>query len=804
MINLMKKAFLMGITATLSPVFLYAQENKPKNIVLIAVDDLNDWVGFMNGHPDTRTPNMDRLAAMGMYFEHAYCAAPVSNASRAALLTGYRSSTTGVYSNAEFMRDSPILEKAVTLPKYFSNHGYYSMSRGKIFHQPSGPRSDPQSWDIQGQSGGVPMKPEIHEGKQANGLDKQTTGGSVMLDWAGVDVDETKTNDYLNCKWAAEELLKEHEKPFFMACGIFRPHLPWYVPQKYFDRFDLDDIDLPPHDPLQNMERLSERALTMTGYDRPEHEYNVLKEKGMEKEAVRAYLASISYADDCIGQIVDALEKSPERENTIVVLWGDHGWHLGEKMRYRKFSLWERSCRVPLIIIAPGVTTPGTVCDSPVNLLDLYPTLVSLAGLPENSANEGNDITPLLIDPEKEWTDKPSITTLSQNEHSVCDGRYRYIIYKDGTEELYDHLSDALEWNNLAEDPDYSGVKERLRSFIPEVNVPSIKVKEIEKSDKKPIVWIYTDMSDKTIPGPNKEGTLNDPDDISAMAGYLLLADRFDTRGIVVASTHRSAHRNSADQADWAQKYFGEAYKEDLINLRQKYPDFPSSVTFTESSIKDSAEKYDTQRDYSKVIHRYASVTALLDLIEKEEEIINVLCWGSLTEPAILVNMCINSGREALLKKVRFIGHWTDSSLHQGSHEHPEDVANCREDAAACSFMKTVARQGMITYFECGAIGQHGIVSGSPKGLDYFNQFKHSRLGEIFATGKYAHETVDDSDCATYYVLLGEYGVSLSDIPHDGTNSPEIEKNNEMIFRSNAAAIREELLRRSNIAAGIN
>lgn len=320
----------------------------------------------------------------------------------------------------------------------------------------------------------------------------------------------------------------------------------------------------------------------------------------------------------------------------------------------------------------------------------------------------------------------------------------------------------------------------------------------------KPIVWIYTDMSDKTIPGPNKEGTLNDPDDISAMAGYLLLADCFDTRGIVVASTHRGGHKESGNQADWANKFLGSAYEADLVNLRKVYPDFPTKVTFTESCIKKSSERFNYRNDYSKEIDKYTTVYSLLKLIETEKDTVNVLCWGSLTEPAILVNACLNSGKSDLLKKVRFIGHWTDSSLHQGSSEHPENVANCREDAAACSYIKAMAAEGKIQYYECGAIGQHGIVSGSPKGKEYFSKFYKSNLGKIFATGKYAFNTVDDSDCATYYVLLGTFGVSLSDIASDGSNSPEIEKKNEMKFYDNALKIRNELLKRSDIAAGIN
>ena len=192
---------------------LAQQQEQPKNIVFIAIDDLNDWVGFLGGHPDTRTPNMDRLARMGVVFENAYCAAPVSNASRAALLSGFRTSTTGVYGNAEFMRESEVINNGITLPRYFSNHGYYASARGKIFHQPMGPWADPQSWDSQENLGGKNLNVAPKEpGRQANGMPILTSGGggSVILDWAGVDVDEKQTNDYLNAEWAAAELMKKH------------------------------------------------------------------------------------------------------------------------------------------------------------------------------------------------------------------------------------------------------------------------------------------------------------------------------------------------------------------------------------------------------------------------------------------------------------------------------------------------------------------------------------------------------------------------------------------------------------------
>jgi len=322
---------------------------------------------------------------------------------------------------------------------------------------------------------------------------------------------------------------------------------------------------------------------------------------------------------------------------------------------------------------------------------------------------------------------------------------------------------------------------------------------------RKPAVWIYTDMSDKTIPGPNHMGTLNDPDDISAMAAYLLLADQFDTRGIVVASTHRAEHATTPDQAAWADGLIGAAFRAESPHLNRLLGGgFPADVRFTESGIKASGEKYDPSRRYTS-LQPYPTVRALFEEARREPAggLINVLCWGPLTEPAILVNHAIATGNHEVLAKLRFIAHWTDSPLHQGTPEHPENVANCREDAAACAYLKRMARERRIDYHECGAIGQHGIVSGSPKGAAYFDGFKVSRLGRIFAEGKFVHNSVDHSDSATFWVLLGQWGVTLQHIPPDGTNSPPRELANEKIFKDWSRRIHDELLRRARAAAGI-
>ena len=316
---------------------------------------------------------------------------------------------------------------------------------------------------------------------------------------------------------------------------------------------------------------------------------------------------------------------------------------------------------------------------------------------------------------------------------------------------------------------------------------------------QKPKVWIYSDMSDKTIPGKD-HGTANDPDDISGMAGYLLMANRFDTRGIVVASTHRSEHKTSGNQADWANAFFGEAYKKDVVQLNKNIGGFPSAVNFIQSCIKETAEKYDSTKKYLN-LKNYNTVELLLKEAEKSNDIINVLCWGSLTEPAILVNYCLTNNRSDILNKLRFIAHWTNSSLHQGTIEQPWKVANCNEDRSACEYIKEKALNGFITYYECGAIGQHGIVSGSQKGVEYFDQFKKSNLGKIFAEGKFAHNSVDHSDSATYWVLLGNWGVSLNDIASNGTNLLEIEQQNEDKFKLFSKSIHNELLRRSKAAS---
>lgn len=425
------------------------------NILFIAVDDLNDWTGFLGGHPQTLTPHMDRLAAEGMVFERAYCAASACNPSRAAIMSGYRPSTTGVYHNKDKMFDFPMMQTADMLPQYFSKHGYKTLSRGKIYHTPS---TGKHTWDVWSNRTGTYGQVEREKGYMANGIPMGEMADN--MDWGPTDAAIEETPDFLNADWAAQQLQQTQDKPFFMAVGIFRPHLKWHVPQAFFDKFDPAELELP----LVNEQDLDD----VRDEQKATQEYRTIQKYGKQAEAIQAYLASINYADSCIGHLLEALRASRYRDNTIVVLWGDHGWHLGEKLRYKKFTLWEEACRMPLIIKVPGLTEPNSRCQRTVNLVDLYPTLVDLAQLPPNEQNEGRSLFPLLKQPQTSW-DYPSLTQMGEGRHTLRSERFRYIKYQNGAEELYDHGVDSLEWTNLIDNPDYDSHRVELSKALEEL-----------------------------------------------------------------------------------------------------------------------------------------------------------------------------------------------------------------------------------------------------------------------------------------------------------------------------------------------
>jgi arylsulfatase A-like enzyme len=433
------------------------------NVLFLAVDDLNDWVGCLGGHPQAKTPNIDRLAESGILFEQAYCAAPLCNPSRTAIMTGLRSSTTGIYGNGDrsWFRDVPEFKDWVTIPQYFRQHGYMALTGGKIFHLPDGKFSDPVSWDRQYSTRmGTPFPPP--EKRLQHGMSGKFTNNyyNDWADWVPLEIPEEETDDWKTAELAAEFLQQEHDKPFFLACGIFRPHLRWYIPKKYFDMHPLDEIQLPPH--LENdLDDVPPMGHKMAG-----QAFGVVREHGQWKKAVQGYLAAGSFADACAGVVLDSLKKSIYRDNTIIVLFGDHGFHIGEKNHISKLTLWEEATQTPLIIRVPGgAPTDPNRCKRPVSLVDLYPTLVELCGLPPRDGLDGRSIASLVREPKRDWP-YPAVITQFQS-HAVRTERYHYIRYGDGEEELYDDAVDPNGWNNLANDPKYAGTKGELKKWLP-------------------------------------------------------------------------------------------------------------------------------------------------------------------------------------------------------------------------------------------------------------------------------------------------------------------------------------------------
>lgn len=255
----------------------------------------------------------------------------------------------------------------------------------------------------------------------------------------------------------------------FLASGISKPHLPWYVPQKYFDLYPLESVTLP----TINENDLDDVPPAAVHMAKPDGDHRKVIEHDQWRRAVQGYLASISFADAVLGRILNAYDASPWKDNTIIVLWSDHGWHLGEKLHWRKFSLWEEATRNALMIVAPGVTTPGSRSHQAVDLMGVYPTLTELCGLPERAEIEGASLVPLLRNPDAERK-RPALTTFGQGNHSIRAERWRYTRYNDGGEELYDHSDDPLEWTNLATRPEYTAIKKELAQWLPKHNAAPV------------------------------------------------------------------------------------------------------------------------------------------------------------------------------------------------------------------------------------------------------------------------------------------------------------------------------------------
>jgi choline-sulfatase len=447
------------------------------NVLFIAIDDLNDWVGCLDGHPQAKTPNIDRLAKAGTLFTNAHCQAPICNPSRTSFMLGLRPSTTGVYLNSPWFRLTRANKDRITMSQYFAQHGYSTLTTGKIYH---GSRVDKLSFQIVGPRPG-------QRSSRDRQVVKDVASKSKLWDFGPQTYPEEEFADFADATWAIDMLKQQSfDKPFFMAVGFYRPHVPFYAPTRFFDRFPLDTVQLPTSPDFDRAD-LPAAAIQLTANATPPpHAWFV--EQHQWKPAVQAYLASVAFTDAQVGRLLDALETTKYADNTIIVLLSDHGFHLGEKKRWAKQSLWERSTRVPLIVSLPN-GKHGTRCSRAVELLSLYPTLIELCGLPPKTDLEGLSIVPLLNDTASAWN-RPAITTYQRNNHSVRSEHFRYVRYANGAEELYDHRIDRDELENLASDSSMQPVIAELKKWLPKINRPDsaseVKSKKRQRSPSQP------------------------------------------------------------------------------------------------------------------------------------------------------------------------------------------------------------------------------------------------------------------------------------------------------------------------------
>ena len=455
---------------------------KRPNILFIAIDDQNDWIGCMKGHPMAKTPNIDALAARGTLFSNAHCQSPLCNPSRTSLMMGLRPGSTGIYGLAPWIRTLPQYADHVSLPQHLSNNGYRTYTCGKIYHGGNGRKPKDKEFHVIGQRPGVGVRPKEKL--------VDTPADHRLVDWGVFPHEDKDKGDWLVADWAVEklkgEIKSDSEHPFFLSVGFFLPHVPCYATQKWFDLYPNDRSVLPP---LKKNDRAdTPRFSWYLHWKLPEPRQKFLIDADEEVNIVRSYLACTSFVDSQIARLMDALEESGKADNTIIILWSDHGWHLGEKEITGKNTLWEESTRVPLIFAGPGISSQAD-CNQPAELLDIYPTLIDLCDLPKNDKLEGHSLMPQIQDASAK-REFPAITTHNHDNHSIRSVRYRYIKYADGSEEFYDLKKDPQEWNNVIADPKHADRISEHRRFIPKRNLmpaPGSKSRILTHQDGKTI-----------------------------------------------------------------------------------------------------------------------------------------------------------------------------------------------------------------------------------------------------------------------------------------------------------------------------
>lgn len=519
------------------------------NVLFITIDDLNDWIEPLNGHPQADTPNLNRLARRGINFMDAHCNIPICSPSRTSFMTGLFPENTGVFTNGNSLFDvDPAIQ---TLPQHFTAHGYKTLGGGKLFHGSTGRYTsyfDSYGPDV-GNQGGPFSKEELNTLNQnpihrvdrgpgnlqatlpLNRMPDDRRDGHMRnnsFDWGPVNVSAADMPDGQIAAWAVEQLGIPREEPFFLGAGFYRPHQPLFAPIEYFKDFSPDSIILPDVQ-ADDLADLPTYAQKLARFPLTSGSHQTVVDYGQWDDAVAAYLACVSFIDDQLGLIIDALDASPYLDNTWIILLSDHGFHLGEKEHWGKFTPWSESTRVPLIMVPPSSSVPqdwsrGNTITAPVSLIDIYPTLVELCGLdtPQHIL-DGISVAPLLRPtPSPESTDRFAISSVGRGTHAIIKGRHRYVRYFDGSEELYDRIADHNEFHNLAHRPEFASLKIKLAANLPAdtevahfIRYESKKIILFKDPTRSPVVYGIT-------PGTGTGGGIGETTNLADSHGELL------------------------------------------------------------------------------------------------------------------------------------------------------------------------------------------------------------------------------------------------------------------------------------------